>query len=495
MAGDNTGCPAEIDPCNYSFPAMYHGTTVGDEISAHLEMLACDANDRSYCGLLDICTAEGELLTLIGNRLGWPREHCSVKPVDFFGFDCNIAPPVGTGCDQASVVGLCDGAYFFCRLEGAQNYTFTDDELYRSFLKAVAIKNRIRRNKQIPNVKLVDEIIKTLWGNNAWVVEATNGAIGVSAGRDLTADEICLLSLYEQVICTGLGIRLNVYCTQPPSPCDVQCPSIPDFDKLIGTNFSYTSPLFQGAIGLTLTGNPPWMDFSFDITPTGAMFTVSATPVPDSTGVVTLIYTAQAPTGGQGCGGQLVINCIEPAVTLPTCPDDVSIVCDDLPYTLTGFSNVDSFSAASGYTVTPNAGNTAVVIDSANPSDGTVTVTATNADGSCDTNITITGCTTTGPTAPTLSGNDCGVQPAAPSNNATIFTADDGGKTVFCPFNGQGTLTSTLPAAWFVPLGNCYRIDIPANTAATGAIPYSVTLTNSEGSVTCAGNVLEVIGL
>lgn len=82
------------------------------------------------------------------------------------------------------------------------------------------------------------------------------------------------------------------------------------------------------------------------------------------------------------------------APILPTCPDDVSITCDDLPYTLSGFQNAVSFSVTSPYTVTPNAANTQIVINSTSPADGDVTVTALNADGSCGTIVTVSGCTT-----------------------------------------------------------------------------------------------------
>lgn len=274
MGLDNTGCAADLQSCNYSYPSVYQGSTVGAEIDLHLENLACDANDGSYCGVLDICTAQGELLTIIGERLGWPREHCNVKPVDFFGLECTESLPDSTGCNQASIVGLCDGAFFFCRLNGNQNYTFDNDEFYRSFLKAVAIKNRGRVNKELETVKLIREIIKALWGDEAWIVSVGANAIGVSAGRDLVEEEICLLSLYESIICTGLGIRLELHCMQPtrPEPCPFQIVNCPE-DRRVRADENFEFVNLGGVIG----GVPPYTvsqigPFFPLINPTGVTF-------------------------------------------------------------------------------------------------------------------------------------------------------------------------------------------------------------------------------
>lgn len=214
MSGDNTGCPAEIQSCDYSFPSIYHGTTVGDYIQARLDELACEANQGSTCGVFDICTAEGEILTLIGNRLGWPREHCNVRPIEFSGNENATPPNQGAGPQNSPVAGTSG-------LDGSQNFVFSDDEQYRSFLKAAAIKQRQRRSKQQYKVKSINEVIKSLWGDDAWIVQADDGVIGVSAGRDLTQQEIEILSLYDRIICVGAGIRLEVYSIAPqrPGPC------------------------------------------------------------------------------------------------------------------------------------------------------------------------------------------------------------------------------------------------------------------------------------
>lgn len=219
MSLDNTGCPAPLDPCDFSYPSIYQGTTVGAEIDAHLENITCAANDSSYCGIFDCDTATDAILTMIGQRVGWPRQHCNVRPTEYFGFECDPPPPTGTGCDEPSVVGLCEPeAFFFCRLNGSFNYEFTDDELYRGFVKAAIIKSRARRFKELSTVKLITEQIKALWGDDAWVVSADNNAIAVSAGRDLTSEEIEILSLFRRILCAGLGIELQVFCVAPTKP-------------------------------------------------------------------------------------------------------------------------------------------------------------------------------------------------------------------------------------------------------------------------------------
>jgi len=222
MALDNNTCAPDIDPCDpniFAVPSQYIGTTVEAEIMVHAENLACHSNMGRICGLFDCDTAEGETLTVLGNLAGWPRVHCNVKAQPFFGLECPTDPaPFNSGCNEASVVGLCDGAYFFCALSEREDYEFTDDDLYRRFIKAKNIKNRAIRLGEAPDVGLITEIIQELWGEDAWVVNAGGGKIDVSAGRDLTDDEQCLVTLYGRVICAGPAIEIRVHCDAPDKP-------------------------------------------------------------------------------------------------------------------------------------------------------------------------------------------------------------------------------------------------------------------------------------
>ena len=460
-----------------------------------------------------ICTAEGEILTLIGNRLGWPREHCSVKPIDFFGLQCDAPPPLGTGCLDNSIVGLCDGAFFFCRLDASQNFTFEDDELYRSFLKAIAIKQRARRFKEQANVKLIQEIIQELWGGEAWVVSANNGVISVSAGRDLSFDEVCLLSLYEQVICVGPGIRLEIFCIAPDQVnCDT--PVAPNNSPFMdvcedGEIINITHGAFNTPIGaiptLSAAGLPPNITFTDN---GDGSFTLSGTC--DATG--TSAYSITAMNGGESITvmgntfTQNVANVNNPPVANGVVPNSQTITDGDtiIPMDFSScFTDPDGdllqFSltpAIAGLSIDPLTG---VVTGSPSgiaapfPMTISVIVTATDPDGESDTcqaDIIINELIT-GPTAPSLSGLDCPVFPTVLENqpSATVLGP-------FSPFNGSGTITvSGIPTSFLTQVGNSYELVIPANTPASGIEIYSVTLTNASGSVTCSGNSLEIVGL
>lgn len=233
----NNTCAPEIDPCDtsiFAVPSQYMGTTVESSIMAQLNCLSTDSNSARTCGIFDCNTAEGDILTLIGESVGWPRSHCNVQAQPYFGLCLtDNGSGTGTGCNQASVVGLCAGEYFYCRLSERSDYVFTDDVLYRSFIKAKAIKNRAVREDQTPDVSLIDEIIKSLWGDDAWVVEANGGFISVSAGRNLTAEEQSILSLYGKVICAGFGIEIRIFCLAPFKPIGCNRNPIPNPNRFI----------------------------------------------------------------------------------------------------------------------------------------------------------------------------------------------------------------------------------------------------------------------
>ena len=520
MSADNTGCVPALDPCDFPAPSMYHGTTVAAEVAAHVEGKVCAANDSNLCGIFDICTAEGAILTQAGNFLGWPREHCNVKPVEFFGLQCVVPPPVGTGCEENSVVGLCEGGFFFCRLDASENYTFTDDDIYRSFLKAVSIKNRARRFKQQSNVKLIEEIISELWGDAAYVFSAGDGVIRVTAGRDLTEEEICILSLYQRVICVGLGIRLEIFCEMPELPKSCSAPRLPpngpfmdvcdDGDTISRTRGTFIAP-DGSAVTLTQTGLPPNLTFNDNGNGT---WTITGTC--DDSGTST--YTVTGSGGGASCDltgntfGQLaVVPNSNPVADGPPpanqeitdgdniapmnfadCFSDVDgdILSYDLMPPIAGLSIDDSTGIVTGSPTGLSAPWPNVVIVEVQADDGN------GGTGFCTATVIVNE-DAPPPNPPTLSGIVCGVQPAALSGEPSPQFASDGGQTVFCPFSGSGTLTiNGVNQSWLrIVNGNCYSIEVPANAAATGAVSYSVTLTNADGAITCSGNTLEIIGL
>lgn len=122
---------------------------------------------------------------------------------------------------------------------------------------------------------------------------------------------------------------------------------------------------------------------------------------------------------------------------------------------------------------------------------GTHTFTIVGTGMTCQFTLDIVECPTAG-LPPTLSGSDCPLDLAAEADSSAPQVIGP-----FCPFTGEGTMSfsGTVPLGWFVQSGNCYTINVPANTPATGGLIYSVTLTNADGSVACIGNELEVIGL
>lgn len=242
MSLEATGCLPELDPCDYSkgLYSQFSGKPRMKQIFCCVtDLLVCDANSTSACGKVSCETATGELLTLYGQQAGFPRTHCSVKATEaIFGLRCDDPlPPAGTGCPDTQVVGLCEGAYFYCALSEREDYVFTDDDFYRSFIKAAFIKRRLTRTGTVPNYETVCEQIQALWGPDAWVVYAQDGSFGVSAGRDLTQEEICLLGIYAKVICVGIGIKLDIFCVAPFKP--IGCNRTPEFIK---TNIACNNP-------------------------------------------------------------------------------------------------------------------------------------------------------------------------------------------------------------------------------------------------------------
>jgi len=401
MSLEDGNCRDPIDHCDYAkliYSQFSDKPRMNQIFCATMEKIACDANAYDPCGKVGCDEATGDLLTLWGQRAGFPRRHCAVKVSEaVFGLPCpDPLPPAGTGCPETEVVGLCEGGQFRCGLVERSDYIFEDDEFYRPFVKAGLIKRRLLRNKKVPDVNDVREMIQALWGPDAWVVYSQGGAIGVSAGRDLTPEEICLLAVYGKVICVGIGIQLDIFCVEPPGPCDVICPEIPDITKTSGSFLSYTSPPFTNAAAINEIsgiGIPPWMTFVVTQGPSGPFFTISGTS-PAGASSFTLIFQG-VPTLPEAspCAIKVEITCLEaPAFECPA--DDIIISCeDDLPYTLSGFVGAASISGGSAsYSVAANAGLTDVVISGTSTVLETVVITATNGTDSCSVNVTIESC-------------------------------------------------------------------------------------------------------
>jgi hypothetical protein len=160
----------------------------------------------------DLYDAVGDQLTLLGQRLGWPRTHCVCATQPVFGFDCD---PVVTTTQELMrpIGGFCDGAVTWedCGPFGLSDITLNDDELYRKFLM-------VRRYQYLClyDIDSLNEAVKIFWGPTATVLDAGHGRVVVAPGRPLTAEERAVLSLYPRVLPVALGIKVRFHFDMVP---------------------------------------------------------------------------------------------------------------------------------------------------------------------------------------------------------------------------------------------------------------------------------------
>ena len=123
-------------------------------------------------------------------------EHCSVV-VGWTGSS------LCEGSDKP-ISGLCE-SYWDCGVPEYEEYCFTDDELYRAFLKARAYQLRKDWRRET-----LTEAARGLFGPDAFIVDEAPGVIRVSAGRALAEDEKAMLHLFRQVLPVAPGIRVKI---------------------------------------------------------------------------------------------------------------------------------------------------------------------------------------------------------------------------------------------------------------------------------------------
>lgn len=150
----------------------------------------------------DIDTATGDQLTILGKALGWPRCHCVGQRRPVFGFACSNecgppAVPIGGFCEAEWDCGNAPEYVEFC---------FTDDEMYRGFLKAriVTLTGDLTRSGITAGAREV-------FGENAVIWRELPGTVMIAAGRLLTDIEISIAHLYRQVLPLAPGIRLGIW--------------------------------------------------------------------------------------------------------------------------------------------------------------------------------------------------------------------------------------------------------------------------------------------
>jgi hypothetical protein len=160
----------------------------------------------------DLYDAVGHQLTLLGQRLGWPREHCVCSTQPVFGFDCD---PEHLETEELSrpIAGFCDtlATWEDCGPFGSSTITLQDDETYRKFLF-------VRRYQMLGlyDIDSLTEALQIFFGPTAMVLDAGNGRVVLAPGRDLTADEIALLSLYPRVLPIAPGIKAKFHFDTVP---------------------------------------------------------------------------------------------------------------------------------------------------------------------------------------------------------------------------------------------------------------------------------------
>ena len=342
IASTEICCPDKLDICKYMNAIPSYLRSKPKFSSLMCGILECrmeiSAAIHQLCNLFDCDTATGEQLTFIGENNGWPRTHCNAFFTgNIFGYDCGpVAQTANLTCAEVTVVGYCEDAYYYCGILNQEDYVFEDDELYRSFVKARICANKNKRNKDY-TVRAVRECIKALWGDNAFIVYADNFSIGVSAGRDLTPDEIAISNLYQEVICLSAGVRLDVFCIEPTGPLcptetiDLDCQGgdtgtmdIGPFESPTGADveLSYSGPSWT-----TFTDNgdgTATIDYSVPLSGSNQMGVITAT---DCLGecLVTINFICDE-QGNPIAPPDLTIDCKD--FDAPNAPADLTINCE-----------------------------------------------------------------------------------------------------------------------------------------------------------------------
>lgn len=160
----------------------------------------------------DIDTAVGDQLTIIGKALGWPRVHCAGERKPVFGFacadDCYDGWPVHGFCET----GIEDQSWDQCIGPRYKDYTFSDDDEYRRWLRCriLDLTGDFRRAN-------LDAAVQILFDNTgATVIQEIPGVVKVWPGRALTDVEKTLVDLMPEVLPIADGVRLQIVTGTAP---------------------------------------------------------------------------------------------------------------------------------------------------------------------------------------------------------------------------------------------------------------------------------------
>lgn len=182
----------------------------------------------SIPSFFDIDTSTADQLTLLGKRMGWPRCHCVCVLPPVFGFECETPNPnqtiVGFACEGGGGGWLdywpeswgenssdIPSIWADCNAAGSGDYCFTDDEVYRGYLKA-------RRYQMLHRFDLdgLQAAAQHIWGEASYAINLGFGRACVAIGRDLTAREERELDLAFRVLPFAPGIERYVFRGDAP---------------------------------------------------------------------------------------------------------------------------------------------------------------------------------------------------------------------------------------------------------------------------------------
>lgn len=155
----------------------------------------------SICDLpsyFDLSSAQGDQLTLIGKRMGFPRCHCVCDTQPVFGFECegDSSNPV------RQVVGFCeDGSWAACDDSGTAEICILDDNLYRSLLVARSYQMQARFGYEDLLAAL-----QTIFGAQATILDSGHGRVVLAPGRELSQMEVASLQIIPRVLPIAPGI-------------------------------------------------------------------------------------------------------------------------------------------------------------------------------------------------------------------------------------------------------------------------------------------------
>lgn len=150
---------------------------------------------RGYPDFFHLESAVGQQLTMIGNRLGWPRCHCICTTTPVFGFDCEGA---------VDVVGFCgpNSSWEACGDTGIGEFCITDDETYRTFLKV-----RIYQMLGLFDLESLKRAIGLIWPR-AWIPAARSQSIIIAPMVEGIDQTDPLLQLWPRVLPVAVGVRV-----------------------------------------------------------------------------------------------------------------------------------------------------------------------------------------------------------------------------------------------------------------------------------------------